>query len=418
MHEDFSELSITEYQSVNTPGPGRPRAKRYLLLLSTIAVVITLVAITLFSGKTFIVFANGTNLSARKISAILARNTRSRHSPEKTTIPPKAQSHSQAKSEKKKPVAKIPATASATILQKKITQALLKQKIAFLKEFGGQTKTKGSGGSVDPGQIKPIMLPSGSVMLTGTAPSVNDIKQWLASLTQQVNKQVSFEVHIYTVDLAKHKDDSSNLVSTFRKLVQKDEIDVSDMVSPKANTSKNALIITSSTLSPAKGIGQWKEGDAVIKALTTMGKIVSNSSRSVIAMNDEPTAINATTNTAYLTSMSTTLTTDKGAVTSLSPEVISTGFRAFIMPHITPEQDIRLDMHMSFSALKNLQTIALNGQYVQKPKVISFDSQEKSQLKSGNMLVLMEYLKKSKTAKDMSDAIPPQMMLVTIQAYL
>lgn len=88
------------------------------------------------------------------------------------------------------------------------------------------------------------------------------------------------------------------------------------------------------------------------------------------------------------------------------------------MPHITPEQDIRLDMHMSFSALKNLQTIALNGQYVQKPKVISFDSQEKSQLKSGNMLVLMEYLKKSKTAKDMSDAIPPQMMLVTIQAYL
>lgn len=232
----------------------------------------------------------------------------------------------------------------------------------------------------------------GTITVTGTPPQVEAVSDWVSSLSKQMSRQIAIEVHVYDLDLTNEQNYGLNPSVAFNDLAKRYGVSVQG-VSPPAviTTQATPLTMNASILSSATGaLGQWKGSNIVIQALATMGKVVSNYSRSAVTMNGQPAAIQVATNTGYLESTSTTLAANVGSTASLTPGLVTTGFTAFITPRIIG-QNIYLGINLTISSLTSMQTISSGGQSIQTPDTESFAEQQEAKLKSGDILVLAGY---------------------------
>ena len=238
---------------------------------------------------------------------------------------------------------------------------------------------------------------TGSVTVTGSPAQVRAVSEWVKSISDQLSQQVSITVHMYTVKITKAETYNWDPSILFKKTAGTYGYNLTPAspLIPVSGATPASLAV--SVLAGATGAtAQYSGSQAALQALSTIGNVSETLQQSVVTMNGQPAPIQVANQQGYLASSSTTAMMGTGAMTSLTPGTVTTGFTATFLPRIVNGK-ILLDMTMTNSALLGITTQSNASSSIQTTNVDSNTFQQSVSLTPGDALLLTG-LQQNKTA--------------------
>lgn len=143
------------------------------------------------------------------------------------------------------------------------------------------------------------------------------------------------------------------------------------------------------------GAGSSMAGSSmVINALSSILRTSEVTNTAALTSSSQPVPINFTQQIGYLASVQTTVSGTSGAgayQTSLTPGTLSVGFSMNILPIVEGKDNIRMQIAVSISNLKAMNTFSsggAQGSTIQLPTVNNRTFMQKVKLKSGSTFIL------------------------------
>lgn len=232
---------------------------------------------------------------------------------------------------------------------------------------------------------------NGMLIVTGTPPQMARVSSWVRELSQSLQRQVAIDVKVYSINLNREDNFGFNPTVVFNDLGQRYGFNVSGAPAPATSSgttpfSFGANVLTPTGTTPGQG---FYGSNAVIQALSTLGRTSLVISRSAVTLNGQAAPIQQALQTGYLASSSTTPSTTAGVAptTTLTPGSITTGFTAVVLPRVADGRII-LGMNMTLSSLLGLNPHPSNGSMIQTPTVTLSTAEQSVALKPGQTLML------------------------------
>jgi len=232
---------------------------------------------------------------------------------------------------------------------------------------------------------------NGMLIVTGTPPQMARVSSWVRELSQSLQRQVAIDVKVYSINLNQEDNFGFNPTVVFNNLGQRYGFKVSGAPAPAVSSgvtpfSFGANVLTPSGATPGQG---FYGSNAVLQALSTLGRTSLVISRSAVTLNGQAAPIQQALQTGYLASSSTTPSTTSGVAptTTLTPGSITTGFTAMVLPRVADGRII-LGMNMTLSSLLSLNQVSSNGSMIQTPTVTLSTAEQSVALKPGQTLML------------------------------
>jgi len=174
--------------------------------------------------------------------------------------------------------------------------------------------------------------------------------------------------------------------------------------------------LTATLLSTAPGWNQLKGTNAIIKALSRIGKVAIVTSGTMVTMNNQPVPINLQRSVTYLASaQSGAISTGVATGPTLTPGTVNTGFQMNVMPRVLDEKRLMLQCALNISSLESLGTISsgtgANALTIQTPEVISRSILQRAMLKSGETLILTGFEQAQLTSNKQGVGLPENILL-------
>lgn len=231
---------------------------------------------------------------------------------------------------------------------------------------------------------------AGSVTVTDTVNSLNNIESYIDTINKKLSRQVSIEVKVFSVTKKKLDNHGLNINGIFKNTGESISL-VTQSANP-INMLSGTGSLTAKILEGAKnssgGISHFIGSDAVVNYLKNIGDVELVTSGSGITLNNQPMPIQNIKRTGYLAEVDVTNTTDVGTSTKLKPGQVTTGFSMIVTPHILDNNKVILQYSITLSSLDKMDTIKSGEQSIQTPNVSSRSFFQRVALKTGSTLVL------------------------------
>lgn len=235
---------------------------------------------------------------------------------------------------------------------------------------------------------KVVVTPAtGTVSVTDTPKALAQVEQFIEQQNQSLGRQVAVNVRVLSVQLDNADDYGINWKAVYNNLSSAVGITVQSAASTVAEGAA-AL-----TLSVNGNSSHWAGSEAMIRALSTQGRVSQVTSATLTTLNNQPSPLQVGKQTSYLASSQTTAAGQGVVTTSLEPGVITTGFSMNLVPHILDDNKLLLQYAINLSELDKLGMAESGTNKIQTPEVSSRSFLQRVSLNSGDTLVVAGFEK-------------------------
>lgn len=233
-----------------------------------------------------------------------------------------------------------------------------------------------------------VMQSTGQVAVTDTPDQLRRIQQYVNDLNRLLGKQISFNVEVYSVNITDEDSAGLDWNLAWKTLGNKYGLNFANA----GNTQTNQGKITLNLFNGGNGsTSNWNGSQAVVGALSSIGKTTLVTSSRVTTLNNITVPVSVIRETAYLESMSTTVTGTSGiSQTSLSPGLVTTGFVMGLTPRVSNTDKITVQFSMNLANLINIPTFtAPDGKSaIQLPERDVRNALQQVKMRSGETVIL------------------------------
>lgn len=232
--------------------------------------------------------------------------------------------------------------------------------------------------------------PAASTITVTASPVVLErVEHFIRDINSRLKRQVAFDMRVVSVDLTHGENFGLDWSAVYNNVAKGYGITTSSL--SNAPTDANSLAVN--VLDPSS---RFYGSEVVINALKSQGHVDVVTTASQITLSGQPTPVQVANNTAYVQRAETTLVANAGAQTTFEVGNVTTGFAATVLPVVTDEDEILLQLQLQLSSLRNLRQIGVSatpgaaGQstQIEAPEVDSRDFLQRVRMKSGQTLVL------------------------------
>lgn len=223
----------------------------------------------------------------------------------------------------------------------------------------------------------------GTITVSDTPSVLKKVYAFVNKQNSSLGKQVVVNVKVLSVDVSNSKSYGINWDSVYKSLSKDYGFSfATSFVPTNAGASDLALNVISSGDN-----ARWSGTSAMVRALSSQGKVSQVTSAAVTTLNNQPVPVNVGRQIAYLAS-STSTETETGTSTSLQPGMINTGFSMNLVPHIQDGDQLLLQYAIDLSSLKSIYTVESGDSSIQTPEIESRKFMQRVKLNSGDTLVV------------------------------
>lgn len=234
-----------------------------------------------------------------------------------------------------------------------------------------------------------LMSPNGSVAImesTGlvTVKDTPDVQRRVASAVDELNKLIGTQIYINVDVYAVTRDASDDYGLDWNLAWSSARNDIGYQSGPNSNASNNFNI----------GIltGPFSGTNAVIKALSTLGKTSVVNQFQITTLNGQPTPIGNNRKIPYISGIEVTANSSESSQQSVTTSSIYQGISMSIIPKVQPNGKILLEYAMNLSDFEGFTDFSTgtgdNSVSLSLPTTTLKNILQRASLKSGQALVL------------------------------
>ena len=249
-----------------------------------------------------------------------------------------------------------------------------------------------------------ILSATSSITVTDKPSVILRVDNFISQQNKSLKRQVQIDVQVLSVDVNKEDNYGINWNLAFQGsngnflingVAPGGTNSVAGTTTAAATTATGGLIpvfspsSTTQSFSIAGAPGSSLSGSQILlQALSTIAKVSVVTATSASTMNNQPVPIEFVDNTSYVAGYQTNFVGLSSAQNNLITNNLSYGFMFHILPNIEDNGTVNLQIAMSMSQLKSMQSVTINNQYVQLPNMVQRDTMQKVTLHSGETYVL------------------------------
>lgn len=254
-----------------------------------------------------------------------------------------------------------------------------------------KTVLKQSGASQDSISSVTVDPNSGQVVVTATPVELDAVEEYIRNINAQMGKNVLIEVNVYSVTLEKQVDLGAAIQAEFSRLSSSGNI---------VGFSLDGGALASTTGNASIGIisGNFS-AQAMLSALSKVGRASLVTSGNVIALNGRPSPIQFSRNEGYLAEVQSTAVSNAGVSTSLTPGKLVTGFSGTFLPLVRGKK-IFLEYALSISKNLGFRTETSGNNKINLPNTTLQTVSNRVSLKDGDTIVLTSFSQEENSAND------------------
>ncbi|MEX3628540.1 MAG: pilus assembly protein PilN [Burkholderia sp.] len=230
----------------------------------------------------------------------------------------------------------------------------------------------------------------GMLVVTGTPPQCDAVEAFMKSLNATFGKNISFDVHLYTVQLSREENYGANLSLAYKSATGHTSASIAGAAAPAVTGDVSGLAFGANILT-----GPFAGSQGTVKLLSTLGKVVGDQSLPGIAPNGKKVAVTRAAMLPYLPSVQSSLAANVGSSSSAQGAFLPLGFTAQVLPYLA-YGSIRLDVTATVTRLISMVTLPAGCQpntgtqgCLTMPNWSNFDMQGGGNLKPGETLLLV-----------------------------
>lgn len=222
----------------------------------------------------------------------------------------------------------------------------------------------------------------GTVTVTATPSTLDRVADMMLAMNARMTRQVAIEAKLVSVTM-KH---GSNYGIDWNLLYTKlGSYGVSASSFGEAGLTDNSL-----SVAVLDSSSRYNGSTAVINALSSQGNVSVENTVPAITMSSQPVTVQFTDSQPYISRVETTLATNVGSQTSVETSDVVTGMAVHLLPVVTDEQDVLLQLQVTLSNVTAFRKLAVPGGTTQLeiPAVASRDIAQRLKLRPGQTLVV------------------------------
>lgn len=223
----------------------------------------------------------------------------------------------------------------------------------------------------------------GIITVAARPPTLERVAAYVESVNKRYAQNVQIDIAMYSV-----------------KLSRQNQAGVSADVLYKSLANHGLNIIGPQELSSSAGVpgrmiveagsGRFQGSKLVASALAGMGDVSLVTTGHAIAINGQPSPIQAADQIFYLASSTTTTAPNVGSSTTLQPGSVTVGFTGNFLPLVLSDNRILLQYQLQLSNA-TLSTVTSGNASIQTPLVSQQVLQQQAYVRDGQSIVLMSF---------------------------
>lgn len=237
---------------------------------------------------------------------------------------------------------------------------------------------------LSPGSGKLAVSPStGTVTVTDTPRVLARVADLIQEQNASLARQVAIHVRVLSVTVDDGADYGINWDAVYNSL----SVNRGFSLKTSFPVAEGVAAFTLGASSRVNS-GWGSTAGAIISALSTQGKVSELTSASMVTLNNQPAPVQVGRQISYLASSSTTLSGNAGAMTTLQPGQVNTGFSMVVLPHVMDGKELLLQSSINISSLVALKSNSSGSMTIQSPDVATSNFIQRVRMQSGDTLVL------------------------------
>lgn len=232
---------------------------------------------------------------------------------------------------------------------------------------------------------------SGSVTVTDNPLVLKRVAEYIDNLNDVMTRQVVVSVKVYNVTRSSADALGVNWDTVYNAL--SGDYSIGFNSAEASGLAGDSAELTATVLSPTSAM---RGSNAILKALSTQGKVSLVTSASVMTLNNQPVPVQVARQTTYLASSGIIGSGFSdggegslgGTGTELRPGTVTTGFGMNVLPRILDSQQLLMQYSIDLSSLDSLDDIVSGAQRIQAPNISTRNFMQRVALQSGDSLVL------------------------------
>lgn len=243
---------------------------------------------------------------------------------------------------------------------------------------------------------KAIVMPSaGTVTVTDGPRQVEEVERFVLEMNRYYGRQVAVRVEIVSLDLSESSEFGINWTLILNTLNAVGNQQQYTLASPAGSASTIAGSAGITLVKQLNGASDFSGSQALIKALSTLGKTHVQRTWETLALNRRVTPVATVRTTGYLAQTTPASSTTVGATAGtpgLTPGSVTYGFTLQMVPTITSKNALVLDFGMNLSDLKGITSVSsgtgANQQTIELPDTVASQMVPSVTMATGDTLVL------------------------------
>jgi len=221
---------------------------------------------------------------------------------------------------------------------------------------------------------------TGSITVSDTPDRLANIEKFIEKENKALSRQVMINVTILGVTLSSNDSYGINWNLVYGDLERK--YGINNTRSPDAGSTSFSAAILNTASSKSAGTSM------VIDALSQQGKVRRETSASVVTLNNQPVPVQVAKQTSYLKSSQTTLTSNVGSSTTLTPGTVTSGFNMSILPTILSNGTVVMQFSTDISSLRNIRKVSSSNGSIETPEIDTRNFLQRVAMRSDETLVI------------------------------
>lgn len=218
---------------------------------------------------------------------------------------------------------------------------------------------------------------TGTITVTDTPDKLDRIAHFIENENKALTRQVMINVTVLAVTVT----DSDNLGIDWTLVYR-------DLPSVFSGASATPTVNNGTSIGIVSASGRWSGSSLIIDALAKQGRVRRETTASVVTLNNQPVPVQVAKQTTYLRSSQTTLTSDVGSTTTLTPGMVTSGFNMTILPHVLNNGTVLLQFSTDISALRDLRPVESGNSRIESPELDTRNFLQRVAMKSNETLII------------------------------
>lgn len=233
----------------------------------------------------------------------------------------------------------------------------------------------------------------GTVTVTATPATLDRVAEFMRVTNERMTRQVAIETKLLSVRISNGSNLGIDWDLLYRKL---GSYGITASSFGESGLDTNSMAVT--VLDPGSRLNG---SSAIFNALSTQGNVSTVNTVPSVTMSSQPVTVQFTNSFPYVSRVQTQLVADAGAQTTIETSSIVTGLSVHLLPIVTDNQDILLQLQATLSDITELRQIGVPGgnQSLEIPAVASRDIAQRVKLRPGQTLVVSGFEQATNTRK-------------------